>query len=140
MSDEPTGRTVSRLALAGFMVLAGTMHFVRPGFYDRMIPEALGDPRFWTVVSGLAEITGGVLVAIPRTRRVGGWFTVALLVVVLPGNVKVALDGGLPGAGWYAEPVVAWLRIPLQIPLIVWALSHAVERDADGRWQLPWRS
>lgn len=140
MVDEPTRRTVSRLGLAAFMVLAGTAHFLRPAFYDRMVPEVLGDPRLWTVASGLAEITGGVLLAVPRTRRVGGWFIAALLVVVLPGNVKVALDGGLRGAGWYADPAVAWLRLPIQIPLIAWALSHAVERDADGRWQLPWRS
>ncbi len=140
MPEGPTRRTFSRFGLAGVMIVAGAMHFLRPEFYDRMIPEVLGDPRFWTVASGLAEIAGGVLVAIPRTRRVGGWFLAALLVVVFPGNVKVALDGGLRGAGWYGDPVVAWLRLPLQVPLILWAVSHAVERDEDGRWVLPGRS
>lgn len=140
MDGEPTGRTVSRLGLAAFLVLAGTAHFLRPELYDRMIPDVLGPARPWTVASGVAEIAGGVLLAVPRTARIGGWFTVALFVAVFPGNVKIALEGGLPGGGWYADPTVAWLRLPLQVPLIAWALSHAVERDDDGRWVLPGRS
>jgi uncharacterized membrane protein len=47
----------------------------------------------------------------PRTRRLGGWASVALLVGVFPANVQHALDDG--GA--------VWLRLPLQWPLIAWA-------------------
>ncbi len=52
----------------------------------------------------------------------GAWLSMGLLVVVFPANVKMALDGGIEGYGFpLGSPVVAWLRLPLQIPLVVWA-------------------
>ena len=56
-----------------------------------------------------------------------------LLVVVWPANVQMALDGGIPGAGFpTGSPVVAWLRVPLQAPLVVWALRLARRAPRPG--------
>jgi uncharacterized membrane protein len=44
-----------------------------------------------------------------------------LFVALFPANVQMALDGGT-GGGLLGSPLVAWLRLPLQIPLIVWAV------------------
>jgi uncharacterized membrane protein len=45
-----------------------------------------------------------------------------LFVVVWPANIQMALDGGIPGAGFPANSaVLSWLRVPLQLPLFVWA-------------------
>ena len=108
------------------MVTAGVLHFVIPDTYARIVPRALGDARTIVYVSGFVEAGVGILLAVPRTRRLGGWCTVAVLVVVFPANVQMALDSGGGGAaGDLASPVVAWLRLPLQLPLIAWALAHA---------------
>ncbi|CAN5438507.1 DoxX family protein [soil metagenome] len=108
------------------MLVAGTGHFLATGTYALLIPRGLGDPRAVVLASGVAEIACGVLLVVPRTRRLGGWCTAALLVAVFPGNVQMALDGGLDGHGWpLGSPVAAWLRLPLQVPLVLWALSHA---------------
>lgn len=118
-------RDLSRYLLAAVMVGAGALHFAAPGAYDPLIPSALGPPRPWVLGSGVAEAVAGGLLAVPRTRRIGAWAVVAVLVAILPGNVQMALDGGYPGAGGLAgNPVVAWLRLPLQVPLVLWALSH----------------
>lgn len=123
---ETPRRRASRLALAGLMLVAGTGHFLATGTYALLIPRGLGDPRAVVLASGVAEIACGVLLVVPRTRRLGGWCTAALLVAVFPGNVQMALDGGLDGHGWpLGSPVAAWLRLPLQVPLVLWALSHA---------------
>ena len=103
------------------MVVAGTAHFVVPGFYDRMIPRLLGPARPWIYASGAAEVVGGALLASARTRRAGAWWVAVLLVLVFPGNVKMALDGGVDGSGPLAGPTAAWLRLPLQVPLVWWA-------------------
>ena len=104
------------------MLLAGTAHFVVPGAYEPLIPSFLGAPRPWIYGTGAAELAAGVLLASPRTRRAGAWWTAALLVFVFPGNVKMALDGGIPErSGLLASPAVAWARLPLQIPLVWWA-------------------
>lgn len=115
----------SRWALAGVMVGAGVLHFVVPSYYERIVPRALGHERALVLLSGAAEIGCGALLAVPRTRRLGAWLTVGLLVAVFPANVQMALDGGIAGEGFPAgSPVVAWLRVPLQVPLVIWAFRH----------------
>lgn len=107
------------------MAAGGILHFVAPRGYAPLVPDVLGDPRPWVLGSGVAELAAGVLLALPRTRRIGALAVAAVLVAVWPGNVQMALDGGYPGTtGPAGDPVVAWLRVPLQIPLIAWALSH----------------
>jgi uncharacterized membrane protein len=117
--------TSARL-LAAFMVGAGGLHFVLTDGYARIVPSFIPNADLVVRVSGVAEIICGCLVAIPKTRRVGGFATTALLIAVFPANLKMALDGGLKGAGFpLGNAWVAWLRLPVQIPLIKWALSVA---------------
>jgi uncharacterized membrane protein len=110
------------VALAIFLAGAGVAHFVIPRSYQRIVPGLLGDPAFWVRWSGVAEIACAALVAHPRTRRLGASLAVVLFVAVFPANVKMALDGGIPGQPFpLGSPAVAWARLPLQIPLMVWA-------------------
>ena len=115
----------SRLALAAFMVAAGALHFAVPSAYARIVPPALGHARALVLVTGGAEIATGVLLVLPATRRLGGWLAAGLLVAVFPANVQMALQGGIAGASFPLDSAaVAWLRLPLQIPLVRWAWRH----------------
>ncbi|WP_300011764.1 hypothetical protein [Pseudonocardia sp.] len=117
------------LALAGLLGAAGTLHFVAPEFFDGMVPDVLpGGPRLWTYVSGAAEIAVAVAVAVPRTRRPGGLAAAALFVAVFPANVEMAIDWSDRSL---TEQVIAYARLPLQVPLIWWAWR--VHRDAPTR-------
>ncbi|HVE47805.1 MAG TPA: hypothetical protein VNA57_13795 [Acidimicrobiales bacterium] len=104
-------RLPSPLWLAGLMVAGGTAHFVAPGHYQRIVPGLLGAPGPWVAASGVAEIAAGLLLASPRSRRIGGAVTAGVLVVVFPANVKMALESG----------GIWWARLPLQVPLACWA-------------------
>ncbi|HUR23503.1 MAG TPA: DoxX family protein [Acidimicrobiales bacterium] len=110
------------MSLAALLAVAGAAHFVVPRPYERIVPELLGDPAFWVRWSGVAELACAGLVAYPRTRRVGAWAAAGIFVVVFPANVKMALDGDVPAA-------LAWARLPLQVPLIWWALGVAYPRE-----------
>jgi uncharacterized membrane protein len=114
---RPTGDR-SRLSLALLLIVAGVMHFVAPKFYEPLIPEELGDARAWVYATGLAEMAAGGLTAMRRTARLGALASLAVFVLVYPGNIKMALDAGRPHdpASW-----AAWLRLPLQFPLFWWA-------------------
>lgn len=117
-------------------MVAGAAHFVVPRSYQRIVPQILGDPAFWVRWSGVAEIGCAGLVAHPRTRRAGGLAAAVLFVAVFPANVQMALDGGLAGtSSLFGSAAVAWARLPLQIPLIVWAWR--VARTAQRQEVLP---
>ncbi|MBA2281607.1 MAG: hypothetical protein H0W25_10300 [Acidimicrobiia bacterium] len=100
----------------------GVLHFAAPSNFDRIVPDWVpGDPRTWTYVSGLWELGSAALVANPRTRRLGGYVAAATLVAVYPANIQMSIDTPPTSA---AGAVLA-LRLPLQIPMIAWALGHA---------------
>ncbi len=118
------------LSLAALLAAAGATHFAVPKFYDAMIPEQLpGRPRIWTYGSGAAEFVTATALAVPRTRRVGGLAAALLFAGVLPGNVKMAIDARKSDST--AFRVGTLLRVPLQWPLIAWALN--VRRAASSR-------
>jgi uncharacterized membrane protein len=108
--------------LAGLLGVAGTAHFLAPDSYQRTIPSALPYPRELVYVSGAAELLSGAGLLFSRTRRIAGWATAALFVAVFPANVQMALDGRR------ASPLhraILWMRLPLQVPLVVWAAQVA---------------
>lgn len=111
------------LGLAALLATTGVLHFTTPRPFDSIVPRSLpGSPRTWTYLSGVAELAVAAAVAHPRTRRAGGLAAAALFVAVFPANVRMAAD-------WRrASPVrraVAFGRLPLQAPLIAWALRAA---------------
>ncbi|MDK1471957.1 hypothetical protein QNO07_00700 [Streptomyces sp. 549] len=123
----PTDRS-ARL-LVGLLATAGVAHFAVPRPFDAIVPSSLpGSARTWTRVSGVAELLLAAAVAVPRTRRVGALATAAFFVAVLPANVKMARD-------WRNRPLpvraAMYGRVPLQVPLVLWARS--VARDAPAR-------
>lgn len=106
--------------LAGLLLGAGALHFLRPGPFDSIVPKSLPGPaRRWTRLSGVAECAVGAAVALPATRKFAAGAAAGLFVVVLPANVRMALD-------WNDKPAplrtAAWARVPLQAPLVLWAL------------------
>lgn len=117
--------------LAGLLVATGILHFVAPRPFDAIIPRIFPPEarRPLTYASGAAELACAGLMLVPRTRALGGRLTVLLLLAVLPANVDVALRGGYPFGGFAGTATAAWLRVPLQIPLIL--AARAVTRRAE---------
>lgn len=117
MSSPRRVRIAARV-LAAVLTTTGVLHFVAASAFESIVPSFLGSAAFWVAVSGVAELGCAVLLAVPRTCRLGGLAAAALFVVVYPANITMAVQS-LHGEGsvW-----IAWLRLPLQIPLVLWAL------------------
>jgi uncharacterized membrane protein len=112
----------SRAALAVFFAFTGTMHFVRPRFFEAIVPPAVGNEREVVIVSGLAEIAGAAAVLHPRSRRLGRWWLLALLVAVFPANIHMAVNPEqIEGLDLRRVPRWAlWGRLPLQPVAMLW--------------------
>jgi uncharacterized membrane protein len=99
------------------------MHFVNPGFFDAIVPPWVpGSERAATYASGVAEVLVGAGILVARTRRAALWSAAALFIAVYPANLYMAWD-------WrdrdLADRLVAYGRLPLQIPMIWWAVAAA---------------
>jgi uncharacterized membrane protein len=116
------------LALASLLAAAGVTHFARPRPYDAIVPRWIpGPPRMWTYASGAAELAVAAAITCPRTRRSGGLAAASLFAAVFPANVQMAVDWRGRGA---APRAIAYARLPLQVPLVWWALKVATGADA----------
>ena len=116
-----TTGTRSALVLSGVLAGMGTLHFAAPKPFDAIVPKVLpGSPRLWTRASGVAELAVAVAVAVPQTRRLGGLAAAGLFTAVYPANVQMAYDWRNASK---LKRYIAFGRLPLQAPLIGWALA-----------------
>ena len=113
-------RAGARFSLAALMVAAGTLHFINPGPFVKIVPTWLPHPQALVYVSGFFEVVGGVGLLIRPLRRAAAWGLIALFVAVFPANVNMAVNDialeGLPH-----NRLIYWWRLPLQGVLIGWA-------------------
>lgn len=98
----------------GLFVFTGTMHFLKPEGFERIVPPPL-PPGPTVALSGLAEAAGGVGLMVPQTRRAASWGLVALLAAVFPANVYAALH---PETMAWAPVWSLWARLPAQFPMM----------------------
>jgi uncharacterized membrane protein len=112
-----------------FLIATGIGHFLFPQGLDAIVPGFLpGDPRFWTYLSGVAEIAIGLVLITPTSRTIGNkplrlwaaYAALALFIAVYPANIKMAID-------WSSRPMPDTLfanaRLPLQFGLFYWAFA-----------------
>ncbi len=122
-------KTLNRagLGMGIFLIVTGIGHFVFPTPLDEIVPSFIpGDPRFWTYISGVAEIVIGIGLIAPSDFRlvaksINYWAAVSallLFILVYPANINMAVmwwDRPMP------EPLYALARLPLQFLLFIWA-------------------
>ncbi|MEA2469977.1 MAG: hypothetical protein QOE38_976 [Thermoleophilaceae bacterium] len=92
-------------------IVAGTLHFTHTRAYEAIMPQYVPRHRESVLVSGAAEIAGGLGVLVPATRPLARWWLLGLLVAVFPANVHMALN---PQRYRRIPPLALWLRLPLQ--------------------------
>jgi uncharacterized membrane protein len=115
------------LGMGIFLISTGIGHFIFPTALDEIVPSFIpGDPRLWTYLSGVAEISIGIGLLLPASihlfkQSINYWSALSafwLFVLVYPANINMAVmwwDRPMP------EPLYALARLPLQLLLFMWA-------------------
>lgn len=121
MSDSR--RNNSAVILGLFILGAGVTHFVNPTFFDAIVPPWMPfGERFWTIVSGIAEVLIGIGVLRRSTRKRAALAAFVLFVAVYPANLYMAWD-------WrdrpFGDQLISLGRLPFQFLFFAWALSVA---------------
>lgn len=111
--------------LVTIFTLSGFLHLINPSGFLWLMPTWLPEPMLLIYISGVMELVAaaGLLFGF----RWAPLLAVVTLLAVWPANWWFAFDslGGDP-----ALAVVAWLRLPLQLPLIIWAYKSPVRPNA----------
>ncbi len=106
--------TPLRALCGGLFVFTGVLHFVRPRAYEAIMPPYIPAHREMVLISGAAEVAGGVGVLVPGMAKPARWGLLALLAAVFPANVHMAVNPdqvkGLPPVPRW----MLWARLPLQ--------------------------
>jgi uncharacterized membrane protein len=131
-SARKIGFYAGLILLAGIFISGGLLHFLVPGPYLRILPPILPWPKALLWISGAAEIAGGIGLLLPALRRIAAYGLMILLVLVFPANIYMAA-AHVPFAGIAGESWAQWCRLPLQIPLILWAWYYAKHPRVAGK-------
>ena len=92
--------------------MAGSLHFLRPRFYEAIVPPPLQRHRRGIVIaSGLAELFGGLAILPSASRRIARGWLLAVLVAVYPANLYMAFA---PQRFRAIPRGLLWARLPLQ--------------------------
>jgi uncharacterized membrane protein len=118
-------RLILRVTAAVFFIGGGANHFRSPMFYARIVPPNFPSPHAIVLISGVAEIVGGLGLLVPPLRRTAAWGLIALLVAVFPANLYMAIEPNR-----FADlHLPAWLfvaRLPLQAVFVAWVWFAAL--------------
>ncbi|MEL6911524.1 MAG: DoxX family protein [Cyanobacteria bacterium J06555_3] len=102
------------------IVIVGTIHFVVPEPFIKIVPELLPYPAAIVYLSGFFEILGGVGLLIPAVSQAAAWGLVLLFIAVYPANINMAVNNihleNIPDGNWFQA-----IRLPFQFVLIAWA-------------------
>ena len=107
-------------------LLSGSFHLINPGVFQALVPPILGIQNFWIISSGILEIACAI--GLVTKQKWAPKLTAGVLLVIWVGNWWYAID-----VTWNLESswlliLGSWLRLPLQIPLIQWALRSPVKK------------
>ena len=109
-----------------FYINVGIMHFTDPDWFLHIIPPFLSLIGLELVyISGVFEILFGIMLLIPKTRKLASYGLILLLIAVYPANLYLA---------FYEEPqkligisafAASWVRLPIQFIFLGLAYWHA---------------
>lgn len=106
--------------LAAFFINVGVDHFVNPDFYLNIMPPSFPLHAEAVYISGFFEVVGGISLLIPRLRKIAGWGLFALLIVVYPANIYMAIT---PQAFPDIPVTLLYVRLAFQFVFFYWAYS-----------------
>ena len=117
-----------RIAMAVMLAFTAIGHFAFTKGMTMMLPDFIPFKTEVIYLTGVIEIIAAVGLLIPSLRVWTGWALIVFFILLLPGNIKAAIDhvdyqkATFDGDG----PAYLWFRIPLQILFIVWTYLSTI--------------
>lgn len=112
-----------RAIYSAILLGAGVLHFFKEKSFRRIIPTILPFRKAAVLITGVFEIIFSSLLWVKKGQHITSKLLAFFMIAIFPANIYMAIKRiPLLGRG-KANPWLVWLRLPLQIPLIVGALK-----------------
>ncbi len=125
MASQTLTELGPKIVIGAFLV-SGLFHLIAPSVFLPLMPDFLPSPTELVYASGVAELIAAA--GLMAKQRWAPIFTALVLIAVWPANWWAAIDA--TGQGETLAAIFSWLRLPLQLPLIYWALKAPVKTVA----------
>ena len=109
-------------------IVVGIKHFTDPSFFLNIMPDYLTYQLELVYLSGFFEILFGVLLIFKSTRFYASWGIILLLLAVFPANIFL-YTSEIAQESLGISKNQALIRLPFQIPLILLAYWHSLEKS-----------
>ena len=109
------------LILGIFFINVGIGHFVEPEWFEPIVPDILGDPTFWVLITGAMEIALGAGLIVPQTRKYSSILMVLFLVAIYWANLNMWINN-IPLEGKTFATIWHVIRLLAQVLMILIAL------------------
>ena len=116
-------KTIFRALYSLILLGAGILHFIQEKRFRKIVPKFLPFRKAIVLVTGVFEILFSILLWVRKGQHITSKLLASFMVAVFPANIYMAMKRIPIEEGTKANPWILWLRLPLQIPLILGALK-----------------
>lgn len=131
--SRETWRRVAQIAAAVVFIPFGILHCARVDTFVPIMPPIIPFPRVVIVLTGLAEIAGGIGILVPSLRKAAGIGLALYAIGVYPANVYQAFwhvqVPPLPDSWWYHAPRLLFQPVFVWWGLFAGGVIHRGERQ-----------
>ena len=118
-------KIISIITMSIFYINVGIKHFTDPNWFLFIIPPYLSTIGLELVyTSGFFEILLGILLLIPKYRRLAAFGLIILLVAVYPANIYLAFNKEPQEFLQVSAFKASWVRLPMQFIFLGLAYWH----------------
>ena len=119
-------KLITVLVMSFIYIFVGAKHFTDSQYFVNITPPQVQHKLFAVYFTGILEILGGLLILNNKTRMIGAYTLIFLLIVVFPANIYLYLSE-IPQDLLGISKTQALTRMPFQAPLILLAYWHSKE-------------
>ena len=117
-------KSITVFVMSFLYVFIGVKHFLDPQYFINITPPQIEYKSFAVYFTGALEVAGGLLILNKKTRKMGAYTLIFLLIIVFPANIYLYLCE-TPQQLLGISEAQALTRMPFQAPLIVVAYWHS---------------
>lgn len=119
----------ARIGISVILVFTAMGHFMFTDGMALMIPGFIPFKKELVYLTAIIEIVGAIGLHIPVFRIITAWLLILFFVLILPANIKAAMDQlDYQNATFDGYGIAyLWFRVPLQILFIAWVYLCSIK-------------